>query len=324
MMRVDYRWLRMVSVPLYILVAIGPAGPRLRALGLRRPVGGSARWLQIGPLPAIHPAEFGQAGPRRLPRPLAGQARAERISSVLARHRPVPAASSCRSSSWSSRSPTWARPAVLALTALLMLFCRRRQPVATSRCCCRRWASAGWPCVIMAPRLPARADHGPSWIPGRTRSGAGYHTIQGLLALGLGGLFGAGLGQSQHGRRRSPCPTPATTSSSPSSARSSGWSAACIVIALFLILAYQGVRIALAAPDTFGGLLAAGITAWLCVQAFINIGVVVALLPDHRHHPAVHQRRRLVARRSASPPSVSCCPSRAKPRERGTWNDAVC
>ena len=54
---------------------------------------------------------------------------------------------------------------------------------------------------------------------------------------------------------------------------------AIVVITLFLLLAYSGVRVALAAPDTFGALLAAGITAWLCLQAFINIGVVVALLP---------------------------------------------
>ena len=40
-----------------------------------------------------------------------------------------------------------------------------------------------------------------------------------------------------------------------------------------------GIRVALAAPDTFGALLAAGITAWLCIQAFINIGVVVVLIP---------------------------------------------
>ena len=52
-----------------------------------------------------------------------------------------------------------------------------------------------------------------------------------------------------------------------------------IVIVLFLALAYSGMRVALAAPDTFGALLAAGITAWLCIQAFINIGVVVALFP---------------------------------------------
>ena len=61
--------------------------------------------------------------------------------------------------------------------------------------------------------------------------------------------------------------------------RSSGcWGRASSIV-LFLALAYSGMRVALAAPDTFGALLAAGITAWLCIQAFINIGVVVALFP---------------------------------------------
>ena len=54
---------------------------------------------------------------------------------------------------------------------------------------------------------------------------------------------------------------------------------AVVVIGLFLLLAYSGIRVALAAPDTFGALLAAGITAWLCLQAFINIAVVVTLVP---------------------------------------------
>ena len=54
---------------------------------------------------------------------------------------------------------------------------------------------------------------------------------------------------------------------------------AIAVIGLFVLLAYAGIRVALAAPDTFGALLAAGITAWLCIQAFINIAVVVTLVP---------------------------------------------
>jgi cell division protein FtsW len=52
-----------------------------------------------------------------------------------------------------------------------------------------------------------------------------------------------------------------------------------VVVALFLVFAYRGIRVALGAPDTFGALLATGITGWLCLQAFINIGVVVALIP---------------------------------------------
>ena len=54
---------------------------------------------------------------------------------------------------------------------------------------------------------------------------------------------------------------------------------AVTVVVLFVVLAYAGIRTALRAPDTFGALLATGITAWLCIQAFVNIGVVVALVP---------------------------------------------
>jgi cell division protein FtsW len=50
-------------------------------------------------------------------------------------------------------------------------------------------------------------------------------------------------------------------------------------VALFVVIAYQGYGIAIHAPDTFSGLLAAGITTWLVVQACINMMVVTALLP---------------------------------------------
>jgi cell division protein FtsW len=51
------------------------------------------------------------------------------------------------------------------------------------------------------------------------------------------------------------------------------------VVSLFLAVAVFGVRIALAAPDRFGCFVAAGITAWLLMQAFVNIGGVIGLLP---------------------------------------------
>ena len=51
------------------------------------------------------------------------------------------------------------------------------------------------------------------------------------------------------------------------------------MIGLYLLFAYRGIKVALGAPDTFGALLATGITAWLVLQAFINIAVVVVLMP---------------------------------------------
>jgi cell division protein FtsW len=104
--------------------------------------------------------------------------------------------------------------------------------------------------------------------------GEGFHTVQGLLALGVGGILGTGLGAS-----RVFVPNAFNDFIFAEVGQEFGLIGSVGVIGLFLILAYSGVRVALAAPDTFGALLAAGITAWLCLQAFLNIGVVVALLP---------------------------------------------
>jgi len=108
--------------------------------------------------------------------------------------------------------------------------------------------------------------------------GAGFHTIQGLLALGLGGVFGSGLGESRLAGGLY-LPNAWNDFIFAIIGEEFGFVGAGLIVVLFLLLAYAGIRTALRAPDTFGALLALGITAWLCFQAFINIGVVVALLP---------------------------------------------
>jgi cell division protein FtsW (lipid II flippase) len=108
--------------------------------------------------------------------------------------------------------------------------------------------------------------------------GTGFHTIQGLLALGLGGILGTGLGESKLAGGLY-LPNAWNDFIFAIIGEEFGFIGAGLVIGLFVLLAYAGIRTALRAPDTFGALLAAGITAWLCYQAFINIGVVVALLP---------------------------------------------
>jgi len=108
--------------------------------------------------------------------------------------------------------------------------------------------------------------------------GTGFHTIQGLLALGLGGIFGSGLGESKLAGGLY-LPNAWNDFIFAIIGEEFGFIGAGLVIGLFVLLAYAGIRTALRAPDTFGALLAAGITAWLCFQAFVNIAVVVALLP---------------------------------------------
>jgi cell division protein FtsW len=118
-----------------------------------------------------------------------------------------------------------------------------------------------------------------AWLdPWKYAETIGYHTVQGLLALGLGGIFGAGLGESRMAGGLF-VPNAFNDFIFAIIGEEFGLVGAAIVVVLFLALAYSGVRVALGAPDTFGALLAAGITGWLCIQAFINIAVVVALVP---------------------------------------------
>ena len=105
----------------------------------------------------------------------------------------------------------------------------------------------------------------------------GYNAVQSIMALALGGITGAGLGASR--QKYLYLPAPSTDFIFAIIGEEWGLIGTLTVLALFVMLAYQGYRIAILAPDTFSGLLAAGITTWLVVQACINMMVVTALLP---------------------------------------------
>jgi cell division protein FtsW len=105
----------------------------------------------------------------------------------------------------------------------------------------------------------------------------GYNAVQSLMALALGGITGAGLGASR--QKYLYLPAPSTDFIFAIIGEEWGLIGTLTVLALFVMVAYQGYRIAIQAPDTFSGLLAAGITTWLVAQACINMMVVTALLP---------------------------------------------
>ncbi|MBA3740398.1 MAG: putative lipid II flippase FtsW [Chloroflexi bacterium] len=107
--------------------------------------------------------------------------------------------------------------------------------------------------------------------------GAGYNSVQALFALALGGVTGLGLGESK--QKYLYLPAPSTDFIFAIIGEEWGLVGTLTVVALFVVVAYQGYRIAITAPDTFSGLLACGITTWLVVQALINMMVVTALMP---------------------------------------------
>lgn len=106
---------------------------------------------------------------------------------------------------------------------------------------------------------------------------SGFHIIQSLYALGSGGLFGAGLGQGK--QKYLYLPEQHTDFIFAVIGEELGFIGGVLIISLFIMFVWRGLRIALTAPDPFAGLLATGITVGIGLQAFINIGVVTGSLP---------------------------------------------
>jgi len=318
MMRVDYRYLRFLSVPGYVfalvililVLALPETGP-LRAIS----VGGSARWLQIGPLPALHPAEIAKLA---LVVYLAHwfAKRGTKISGLWTGTIPfliivVPFVALV------FKEPDLGTTMVIGLTAFVMFYLAGANLL-----------HVGAMVVLALGALVAVGLRGyqferiQAWLnPWADPMGKGFHTIQGLLALGLGGILGAGLGESRLAGGLF-LPNASNDYIFAIIGEEFGLVGATIVIGLFVVLAYSGIRVALAAPDTFGALLAAGITGWLCIQAFINIGVVVTLIPVTGVTLPFISAGGSSLTISLAAVGILLSISR-ETVERGTWNDAA-
>jgi cell division protein FtsW len=267
MVRVDYRYLRLVSIPflavsvlLLVLVFVDE---------FNIVVGGSARWLKIGPLPAIHPAEI-----------------AKLAMIVYLAHWFAKRGTKVRGF-WTGtipfliilapiaalvfKEPDLGTTTVITLTGFTMFFLAGANLAHVAAMV----GTAAMAAITVGGLQGYQMERIRTWLdPWSDPLGSGFHTVQGLLALGAGGILGRGLGQSLVS-----VPNAFNDFIFAEIGQEFGLVGAVVVIALFALLAYSGARVALAAPDTFGALLAAGITGWLCIQAFINIAVVVTLVP---------------------------------------------
>ncbi|ERK31309.1 stage V sporulation protein E [Clostridium intestinale] len=113
--------------------------------------------------------------------------------------------------------------------------------------------------------------------PWNDPAGNGYQLIQSFLALGSGGITGLGLGQSR--QKTLYMPEPHNDFIFSIIGEELGLIGCLFIIALFGILIWRGITIAIKAKDTYGTLLAVGITSVIAVQAIINIAVVTGSMP---------------------------------------------
>ena len=133
-------------------------------------------------------------------------------------------------------------------------------------------------CIFFIPQFEYMRTRIFSFLdPWQDKSGDGYQIIQSLYAIGSGGTFGKGLGKSM--QKFLYMPEPHNDFIFSILAEELGFMGVFTVLVLFGIFIFRGIKISLNANDTFGGLLAAGITSLIAVQSLFNIAVVTASVP---------------------------------------------
>jgi cell division protein FtsW len=100
---------------------------------------------------------------------------------------------------------------------------------------------------------------------------------QALIGIGSGGFWGVGFGQSR--QKYSYLPEPMGDSIFAIMSEELGFARILLVLGLFINFAFRGFKIARKTTDTFGKLVAGGITAWVILQALINIGGITGIIP---------------------------------------------
>lgn len=132
--------------------------------------------------------------------------------------------------------------------------------------------------TLLITTAPYRAARFTTFLhPELDPQGIGYHINQALLAIGSGGFFGVGYGHSR--QKFQYLPEVAGDSIFAVIAEELGFVFALITMALFLLLLWRLLAIAQNTSDRFAKYFVIGVAAWLTLQAFVNIGSMVALMP---------------------------------------------
>ena len=267
----DYRYLKKISLPVF-LVAIALLVVVLVPSSVSVKAGGARRWLNVAHQ-SFQPSELAKLALVVL---LAHYAeRYQRFMPTFGRGLVAPALFIGLTLGLIFLEPDWGTTLLLAAVSGIILL------VAGVR-----WRYFFPPLiagtitfVVFLLNNPVRMKRILSWIyPDETKDGVGYQAWQAMLALGSGGWSGLGLG---NGRQKFGfLPEHQTDFIFANIGEELGLVATLGVVAAFVVLLLCGIYIAWHSRDTFGLLLATGLTFLIGLQAFINIGVVTSALPN--------------------------------------------
>jgi cell division protein FtsW len=267
--RFDYRRLRKLARPLFWLTLAGLVAALIPGIGVTG--GGSSRWLTLGPV-TVQPSELA-----KLALILVSAHVLERKGGFVGdiRELCIPVipmtALACLLMVAQPDLGTTIITVSAVLTVLYLAGARIRHLGALFSL--GTVAAAG----LVLTQGYQRARFASYLHPWADPLKGGYQIIQGQIALGSGGWLGVGLGASR--QKWSYVPNAHTDFIFAIIGEELGLIGTLLVLAAFGFFCYLGVRIAREAPDRFGFLVAGGITAWIGIQAVINIGAVTGMLP---------------------------------------------
>jgi cell division protein FtsW len=265
--RMDYRKLKQYAYPLLVLSIL------LLGAALATPArNGAKRWLPLGPL-TFQPVEIAKLALVAYLASSLGR-KADRVKTFAIGF--VPHLVVCgMMMALLLKQPDLGSSVVLGATTLGMLF------MAGTRVSYILLAVLGSAPVAyhLVVGTPWRMQRFLAYFnPEAYASGDAYQFLQARLAMGAGGLTGSGLGDGHQMLGYVP-EAPSDFILAPIG-EELGWIGVAVVLALFAIIVWRGIRAALGARDVFGGYLAFGITLLFGVQVLFNVGVVLGIVPN--------------------------------------------
>jgi cell division protein FtsW len=267
-MRVNYRVYRRLAIPIFILSVVGLVA--VLQIGVVR--GGSRRWIELGSFGSVQPSEFAKFGVIVF-LAMVMEKKEKLLSDFW--HFLVPVLVSLGLvGGLMLKQPDLGTALVIfgaAVVVLAVSAAPLRYVIATT-------VAGGTIGTLLALAEPYRRARVLSFVdPFNDKLGDGWQVVQSQLALGTGGIFGVGLGASR--ARWSFLPNAHTDFIFAIIGEETGFAGGLIVLVLFAWMTVVGIAISYRAPDRFGRMLAAGLIAWLSLQALVNIGGVVGALP---------------------------------------------
>jgi len=264
--RMDYRRLRFAVAPLLL----GSFVLLVAVLVLSTPVNGARRWLSLGPA-TLQPSELAKlALVLWLAAYLARRPAPQSLGELL---RPIGLVVGSAFALVLVEPDLGTAIAIAIMAAAVLVVAGTRLSTLAGA------GTIGFFLVAAAIWLePYRRERVLSFLdPWQDPEGAGFQSVQAMIALGSGGFFGNGLGESV--QKAYYLPEASTDMIFAIVGEELGLLGAVAVIAAFVAFGYAGFNVALGCRDPFGKLLAAGITALVCGQAAVNVSAVMGLAP---------------------------------------------